>query len=95
MAVRIKNIGKVNMTFPTGAPFPAGQEITVKDQDWIDLQSNEIIKQWLVAGILLINGAPPPAPVGTPLAILGLSQAEYDALPVKDPNTLYVIPDEV
>ena len=33
----------------------------------------------------------PPGPAGPPGKTLVMTQAEYDALPVKDPETLYII----
>jgi len=35
--------------------------------------------------------AGPPGPTGPPAAWVQMTQAAYNALPVKDPNTLYII----
>lgn len=35
--------------------------------------------------------AGPPGPPGVSGAWVSMTQAEYDAIPMKDPNTLYVI----
>lgn len=38
------------------------------------------------------DGAPgPPGPAGADAEWVQMTQAEYDALPTKDPNTLYVV----
>lgn len=43
-------------------------------------------------GVTVPRGLPGPAgPPGAPAQWDSLTQAEYDALPDKDPNTLYVI----
>lgn len=51
------------------------------------------------ARVTVVNGAAPvrvmgvgsPGPQGPPGQWLGLTQDEFDAIPVKDPFTLYVI----
>jgi hypothetical protein len=37
------------------------------------------------------NAQGPPGPAGPPGIWTRMTQAEYDALPIKDPDTLYII----
>jgi Domain of unknown function (DUF4082) len=62
-----------------GGAFTHGVDVVI--------QESADIGFWPVIGSLI----GPPGPKGDPALWVELTQAEYDALPVKDPNTLYII----
>ncbi len=51
-----------------------------------------ILVEPITSAVSVIN-AGPPGPAGPPSAWQTLTQAQYDALPVKDPNVIYIISD--
>jgi len=56
--MKIKNLSTITLTFPTGQSVAAKKEITISDEAWANMQSNETVQNWLAAGILELDGAP-------------------------------------
>jgi hypothetical protein len=51
-----------------------------------------VVRPTATVSLVGIPGPPgPPGPQGPPGQWVSMTQAAYDALPTKDPNTLYVI----